>query len=267
MDLKILNWNVNGFRSILQKGFKEIISVESPDIFCLQEVKCNDLSVFDENILPLGYRYSVSLANKSGYSGVLTAWREELTDSISVIPDSKLSKIKLHDFYTTEGRILVLEINGKKVVNLYLPSGSSGEDRQCIKYECMNSLLSYLKGMQSDAFNNLIICGDFNICHQEIDIHHPIEATKKELSGFLPDERKWFGEVLDLGFTDAFRFFNKNKREYSWWSFRANSRAKNLGWRLDYYIVSNQISSKITSIRQLTDVFGSDHCPIIMTMS
>lgn len=264
MSIKILNWNVNGYRSVWQKGFRDTIVFHAPDVFCLQEVKCNDLSVFDDTILPLGYQYVVNYADKPGYSGVLTAWRQDKSDVLPIDDMLKLSQYPLPPLFDTEGRVVGIHISNMLLLNLYIPSGSSGEDRQQEKYKSMRALTEFLLGMNQETRSRLVLCGDFNICHQELDIHHPKEATKKELSGFLPPEREWFGSILELGLRDVFRHMNPEKREYTWWSFRANSRAKNLGWRLDYFLVGTSILPQISSMQQCTNIFGSDHCPIIL---
>lgn len=261
--MKILNWNVNGIRSVIGKGFSDFIRLRDPDVICLQEVKCNDQKIVDEIFLGLDYGVVTSFAEKKGYSGTLIAIKKEKYNQFifkDLNQDLDISPINFT--LSTEGRS-VLAIHPKfKLLNLYMPSGSSSEERQQIKYEVMDSLYSNFKKAPDSFREDLIICGDFNICHQELDIHHPNEATKKELSGFLPNERKWFSDFLDLGFRDVYRELNPGMREYTWWSFRANSRIKNLGWRLDYFLAGKTAFNYIKSVKQHIDIKGSDHCPV-----
>lgn len=226
----------------------------SPDVICLQEIKALkeqlDLEVFTEAGYTYNYWFS---AQKKGYSGVAI-----------------LSKIKPnHIEYGTgiasmdaEGRNLRADFNGVSVMSLYLPSGTN-DDRLGHKFEYMDMFQDYINTLKQDV-PNLVICGDYNICHEEIDIHNPKGLSK--VSGFLPAERKWLGGFINSGFIDSFRFINPDKQQYSWWSYRANARANNKGWRLDYAMVANPLKDKIKRAVILPEAQHSDHCPILVEL-
>ncbi len=263
--MKIINWNVNGIRAVSTKGFAEFIKSETPDLVCLQEIKCNDVEVLAKIFNEIDYDFQPSFAEKKGYSGTLIAWKKNPAIELAPIEECspKLgSKTILSEIFKFEGRHVFFSLGDYILMNLYLPSGSSSEERQVVKYNFMENLYNYLSSLDDVTRSKMIICGDFNICHDELDIHHPKEATKKELSGFLPPEREWFSRLLNIGFTDTFRHLNPGKREYTWWSFRANSRNKNLGWRLDYFLVGGAVLENMVNMKQHTNVLGSDHCPI-----
>jgi len=262
MDFTIVSWNLNGFRSALGKGLGEFINDHSPDIVCFQEIKCDDLDLMRDACAQLGYIGIASPALKKGYSGTLTAWKKQYEPQVIEKPD-----IGIDPDFIAEGRVVEICAFGMRIVNLYLPSGSSSEVRQARKFEFMEQFLGYLSSLEKEELANLLILGDFNICHQEIDIHHPVEATKRELSGFLPAEREWFSKMLSCGLSDSYRVLNPDSREYSWWSFRAGARGKNLGWRLDYAIAGSDVMQRVNEIKIMKDVFGSDHCPVKVRLS
>ncbi|MFG6686885.1 exodeoxyribonuclease III [Mariniflexile sp. HNIBRBA6329] len=250
--MKIISYNVNGIRAALNKGFLNWLKSANPDVICLQEIKALkeqlDLDIFVE----AGYNYNYWFsAQKKGYSGVAI-----------------LSKIKPnHVEYGTgiasmdfEGRNLRADFDGFSVMSLYLPSGTN-DARLGHKFEYMDMFQDYINKLKVDI-PNLIICGDYNICHEEIDIHNPKGLSN--VSGFLPAERKWIGAFINSGFTDSFRHLNKEPHQYTWWSYRANSRANNKGWRLDYAMVSNAMQEKIKRAVILSDAVHSDHCPILL---
>jgi exodeoxyribonuclease-3 len=250
--MKIYTYNVNGIRSAINKGLLDWIHRNSPDILCLQELKSNadqvDLSSLEND----GYRSFWYSAEKKGYSGVAI-----------------LSKLKpLHveygcgnSIYDREGRILRLDFKEFSLMNVYIPSGSSGDERQAFKMKFLHFFIGYVAEIKK-AHKKLIISGDFNICHQPIDIHNPV--SNKNSSGFLPEERKWLSEFLETGFIDTFRFFNKEPHQYSWWSFRFNARAKNLGWRIDYHVATSEMKKYLQSSAILPEVKHSDHCPVML---
>lgn len=271
MGLSLISWNVNGIRSILRKGLSDFILDKSPDILCFQEIKCDDLSIISDAFKPLGYEFFANPAQKKGYSGTLTLWKNSL--EVEVLEDSQIG---IDEELNNEGRFVVIEIKGIKILNLYVPSGSSSPERQERKYHFMSQFKAHLDGLSKFERDTLLMCGDFNICHKEIDIHHPHEASKKMLSGFLPEEREWFSELLgggllgggrlESGFTDSFRERFPEENVYTWWSYRAGARKKNLGWRIDYVLCGNEVNSKIKEISILTDITGSDHCPLQVTL-
>ena len=248
--MKIISYNVNGIRAAIKKGFLNWLASEDPDIICLQEIKALkeqlDLSLFEQAGYPYHYWFS---AQKKGYSGVAI-----------------LSKIKpIHVEYGTgiesmdyEGRNIRLDFKEFSVMSLYLPSGTN-LDRLQHKLEYMDMFQDYVNSLRS-SFGNLIIAGDYNICHRAIDIHDPIR--NKNVSGFLPVEREWLQNFIDSGFIDSFRYFSDAPHRYSWWSYRANSRANNKGWRIDYIMVADGLNNHLTNSNILNNIIHSDHCPI-----
>lgn len=257
--MKIISYNVNGIRAAINKGFLDWLKAANPDVVCLQEIKALkeqlDLDMFND----IGYTHQYWFsAQKKGYSGVAI-----------------LSKIKPdHVEYGTgiesmdaEGRNLRADfpshmVGGKSVsvMSLYLPSGTN-DARLGHKLEYMDLFQAYIDVLKQDI-PNLIICGDYNICHEEIDIHNP--KGLKNVSGFLPVEREWIGDFIDSGFIDSFRYLNPEKQQYSWWSYRANARANNKGWRLDYAMVAKPLQENIKRAVILSDAVHSDHCPILV---
>lgn len=246
----IISYNVNGIRAALRKGFGEWVAVTRPDILCLQEIKATpdqiDLKFFEN----LGYNLAIHPAQKKGYSGVMTM---SLLKPGQVIVGMNIIR------YDTEGRVLVTVFDQFAVVNVYFPSGSAGDHRQDFKMQFLNDFGPWINELRT-RYPRLLICGDFNICHKPIDINHP-ERHKKS-SGFLPGERAWFDDLLASGMTDTFRMYNQLPDQYSWWSYRAGSREKNLGWRIDYHIVSEALVSRVCNAEILADVVHSDHCPV-----
>jgi len=250
--MKIISYNVNGIRAAINKGFIEWLVRENPDIICLQEIKALKSQLNLDLFNKAGYIYNYWFsAQKKGYSGVAI-----------------LSRIKpVHVEYGTgiesmdyEGRNLRLDFNNFSVMSLYLPSGTNIARLQH-KLEYMDMFHDYINKLKS-KISNLIIAGDYNICHKAIDIHDPIR--NKNVSGFLPVERIWLQGFIDSGFIDSFRFFSDSPNRYSWWSYRANSRANNKGWRIDYIMVSDILSENLVEAEILDDIYHSDHCPILV---
>jgi len=252
--MKIISYNVNGIRAALKKGFIDWLKAANPDVLCLQEIKANkeqfDTSVFEE----IGYKYQYwHSAQKKGYSG---------TAILSKIKPNHVefeTGIELADH---EGRVLRADFNGVSVISLYLPSGTNAL-RLDLKFDFMDDFQEYIHQLQKDI-PNLVICGDYNICHQEIDIHNPKGLSKT--SGFLPEERQWIGGFIQNGFIDSFRFFNSEPHQYSWWSYRANARNNNKGWRLDYCMVSKTLENKLKRAYILQEARHSDHCPVVVEL-
>ena len=253
--MKIISYNVNGIRAAIKKGFIEWLKNSNTDVICLQEIKANtdqlDLSLFKE----IGYNYNYWFsAQKKGYSGV------------AILSKHKPAHIEYGtgiEHMDFEGRNLKIDFEKFSVMSLYLPSGTNIA-RLEYKLQYMKEFMAYIVKLKEDI-PNLVICGDYNICHEAIDIHDPIRNSK--VSGFLPWEREWLSDFLDLGFTDSFRKLNKDPDKYSWWSYRANSRLNNKGWRIDYNLVSNAISAKIKSSTILDKIVHSDHCPIVVELN
>jgi exodeoxyribonuclease-3 len=249
--MKIISYNVNGIRAALKKGFIDWLVQADPDVICLQEIKALkeqvDVSLFEDAGYKYHYWYS---AQKKGYSGVAILCKKE-PNHIEFG-----TGIETMDF---EGRNIRVDYDGLSVMSMYLPSGTNIE-RLEFKFKYMDEIKNYLIALR-DTVPNLVVCGDYNICHEEIDIHNP---KMKNVSGFLPEERTWLGEFIDSGFIDSFRFINPETQKYSWWSYRANSRANNKGWRLDYAMVSEPLKNKIQRGVILTEAVHSDHCPILV---
>lgn len=257
--MKLLSWNLNGIRSAHSKGLAHVLSDLAPDIACFQETKAHK-----EQLPPEIYQqgqWHFSSATKRGYSGVATATLNSKFAPLSVRHGIDIER------FDSEGRFIITEHEGFTLYNIYFPSGTSGDERQGFKYEFLDALLEHFKSLPSKARDKLIITGDFNICHKEIDIHHPEVATQRELTGFLPEERAWMDRFVDLGFVDTFRHkFPSQAHRYSWWSFRANSREKNLGWRIDYIFVSEALAGSIHKASIHENILGSDHCPIMLEL-
>lgn len=252
--MKIISYNVNGIRAAINKGFIDWLKSADPDVICLQEIKALkeqlDLELFSE----AGYKYNYWFsAQKKGYSGVAILCKSE--------PNHVEfgTGIESMDF---EGRNLRVDYDNVSIMSLYLPSGTNVE-RINFKFNYMDEFQDYINGLKKDI-PNLVICGDYNICHQAIDIHDPVR--NKNVSGFLPEEREWIGNFIDSGFIDSFRYFNKEPHNYTWWSYRANARANNKGWRLDYAMTSLPLQEKLKRCVILSDAVHSDHCPLLVEL-
>ena len=249
--MKIISYNVNGIRAAMKKGFVDWLISANPDVICLQEIKAMKEQVDIEAIENAGYKYNYWFsAEKKGYSGVA------ILSKIEPKHVEYGTGIESMDF---EGRNIRADFDGVSVMSMYLPSGTN-DARLAHKFEYMNMIHQYLNELRTEH-PNLIVLGDYNICHEEIDIHNP---KMKGVSGFLPEEREWLGEFIDSGFIDSFRHLHPEKQEFSWWSYRANSRANNKGWRLDYAMVSEPIQDNIKRSVILTEAVHSDHCPILI---
>ncbi len=252
--MKIISYNVNGIRAAINKGFLEWLVQADPDVICLQEIKANkeqlDLELFSEAGYKYNYWYS---AQKKGYSGVAILSKKE--------PDHIAYGTGI-DYMDFEGRNIRVDFEGVSIMSMYLPSGSN-MDRLEHKLKYMADFQVYVTELRK-KHPNLVVLGDYNICHQAIDIHDPVR--NKNVSGFLPVEREWMGNFIDSGFIDSFRHFNTEPHNYSWWSYRANSRANNKGWRLDYAMVSQPLQDKLKRAVILSDAKHSDHCPIVVEL-
>ena len=252
--MKIISYNVNGIRAAINKGFIDWLTQADPDVICLQEIKANkeqlDLQVFAD--AGYGYNYWYS-AQKKGYSGVAILSKTE--------PDHVEYGTGI-DYMDFEGRNLRADFDGVSVMSLYLPSGTN-LDRLEHKLKYMADFQTYINELKQ-TYPNLVILGDYNICHEAIDIHDPVR--NKNVSGFLPVEREWIGNFMESGFIDSFRHFNKEPHNYSWWSYRANARANNKGWRLDYGMVAQPLQDKLKRAVILSEAKHSDHCPIVVEL-
>ena len=243
---------MNGIRAAIRKGLLDWLTAVDADIVCLQETKAqpDQIPLFD--IEALGYRSYWFSAQKKGYSGVAILSKTE--------PDHVSYGIGIQK-YDDEGRFIRADYGDISVVSVYHPSGSSGEERQAFKMMWLEDYQRYVDALKKER-PKLILSGDYNICHKPIDIHDPIRNAKS--SGFLPEEREWMSGFIDSGFIDTFRIFNDQPHNYSWWSYRANARAKNLGWRIDYHMASLSLESQLRRALILPDAHHSDHCPIVL---
>lgn len=251
--MKIISYNVNGIRAALNKGFIDWLKSTDPDVVCLQEIKAMeeqlDLTLFEEAGYKYHYWYS---AQKKGYSGV------------AILSKTKPNQIEYGTGIETmdfEGRNLRVDFDNVSIMSMYLPSGTN-LDRLDFKLNYMAEIQDYVTNLH-ETIPNLVVCGDYNICHEAIDIHNP---KMKNVSGFLPVEREWIGGFINSGLIDSFRFLNPDRVEYTWWSYRANARANNKGWRLDYAMVTKPLQDKIKRSVILTEAKHSDHCPILLEL-
>ena len=247
--MKILSYNVNGIRAALNKGFAEWLSSADPDVVCLQETKALEDQVNTDLFEKMGYQHFWHSAQKKGYSGVAILTK---TNPLNV---QKGTGIEHMDF---EGRVIRADYENVSVISLYLPSGTN-LDRLEHKFKFMDDFQGYIDALKKNH-PRLVICGDYNICHRAIDIHDPVR--NKNVSGFLPEERQWIDKFMNNGFVDSFRHLNPEPHQYSWWSYRANARNNNKGWRIDYNMVSENLKKNIKSAYLLPDAKHSDHCPV-----
>lgn len=249
MPLRILSYNVNGIRSAASKGLVEWLSGRNDDILCFQEMKATPDQFDTSELEALGYKPFWHSAEKKGYSGVATFTK--------IQPDKVVAGCGMEK-YDREGRILRTDFGDWTLLNCYFPSGTTGDERQAFKMEFLDDFFHWIQELRRER-PRLVIVGDYNIAHHPIDIHDPV--GNKKSSGFLPEEREWMSRWFESGFTDAFRHLHPDAVSYSWWSFRAGSRGKNKGWRIDYQSVSDNLRAGLRAAAQLPDAVHSDHCP------
>lgn len=247
--MKVLSYNVNGIRAALNKGFAEWLKVSQADVICIQEIKALKEQVDTKVLEDLGYHHFWFSAQKKGYSGVAI---------FSKIKPNKVEYGSGIDHMDFEGRIIRADFDKVSIMSLYLPSGTN-IDRLEYKFKFMDEFQDYINELKKE-YPNLIICGDYNICHEAIDIHDPVR--NKKVSGFLPGERAWLDGFINSGFIDSFRLLNSEPHHYSWWSYRANARNNNKGWRIDYALVSAPLKENIKRSFILPEAKHSDHCPV-----
>lgn len=253
--MKIVSYNINGIRAVLQKDFVAWCKATNPDILCLQEVKAMQSQVDLSEFVDMGYSVYWHAAERKGYSGVAILSKEKVNNAVFGCGENK---------YDAEGRVLRIDTNKQSILTVYMPSGSAGEDRQLFKVEWLEFFSVYVKNLLVKN-PTLIINGDFNVCHQPIDIHNPI--ANWNTPGFTQVERDWFSSFLSLGFIDSFRYFNPQPHQYSWWSYRAGARNKNLGWRIDYQLVSKTLLPTLKRCVHLSEARHSDHCPVLLELN
>ena len=248
--MKILSWNVNGMRAVVRKGFMGWFYTEAPDVMCLQEIKATPNDLAKEVAAPTGYHAIWNPAQRKGYSGV------------AILSKKKPREIYLGmgiDRFDTEGRIIRLEYKDFDLLNVYFPNGTSGSERLKYKMDFYDAFLNHCEVLRKEG-KKLVITGDVNTAHQPIDLKNPKSNEKN--SGFLPEERAWMDKFIAHGYIDTFRKFCQGPDHYTWWSYRANVRKKNIGWRIDYFFVTEDLISKVKGSRIYPKVMGSDHCPI-----
>ncbi len=254
--MKIISYNVNGIRAAAKKGLFTWLAATDADVICLQEVKALTDQIPDILALieHLGYHHYWFPAEKKGYSGVAI---------LTKVKPNNVTYGCGEKWIDDEGRVLWADFDDLSVMSLYMPSGSSGDIRQSKKYEFMRFFDPYIRNLALE-FPHLIISGDYNICHKAIDIHNP--KSNANSSGFLPEEREWMELFMSNGFIDTFRHFNQDPHQYTWWSYRAGARGKNLGWRIDYHLATKAMESRLKNVRILPDALHSDHCPVLLEL-
>ncbi len=251
--MKVITLNANGIRAAHRKGFFIWLQKQQADVICLQETKAQVHQLTDEMLKPEGYLGFFNDAEKKGYSGVALYSRKQ--------PDCVTNKLGWF-WADNEGRFLQADFDKLSVISIYLPSGSSSEERQAVKFDFMERLMPVLRKMRK-KHRNYIICGDWNIAHQEIDLKN--WRGNKKNSGFLPEERAWMDELFGkTGLVDAFRVVNQQPEQYTWWSNRGQSWAKNVGWRIDYQVITPGLQDKVKHVRIYKDERFSDHAPLII---
>ena len=248
--VRILSWNVNGLRAVAKKGFLLWLQKVSPDVLCLQEIKAMKAQLPPDVLHAPGYEFFIHSAQRPGYSGVATF--------------SKQKPVKVNtgfgmERFDNEGRVLETEFPEFTLFNIYFPNGKSGPERLQYKMDFYEYYLKYFEKLRQQG-KKLVICGDVNTAHREIDLARPKENSK--ISGFLPIEREWMDKLVSKGFIDTFRVFDQGPAKYTWWDVISGARARNVGWRIDYFFISDDLRPNLEEAFILPDVMGSDHCPV-----
>ena len=253
--MRIISYNVNGIRAAIKKGFYEWLKTNPADIICLQETKATEADVDIKELEALGFEHHWFSANKKGYSGVA------IFSKIKPTAVKKGNGFEMSDF---EGRVIEMQFGDIKLINAYFPSGTSGDERQSYKYQWLDEMFAYVEEVKKTN-PKIILCGDYNIAHEAIDIHDP--KGNKNTTGFLPEEREWMTKFLAAGWVDTFRVFHQEPHRYSWWSQRFPSvRLNNKGWRIDYITVTEALRNNLMDAEIFPDVKHSDHCPIYLEL-
>ena len=248
--MKLISWNVNGIRAADRKGLFDFFKKEKPDVLCLQEIKAMPDQFPPHLKNTPGYHVFINSAERKGYSGVATYIKQK--------PKTVKKGFGIEKF-DREGRTNITEFEEFTLFNIYYPNGKKNQERLEYKLDFYDTFLSYADNLKAEG-KNIVVCGDFNTAHKEIDLARPKENEK--ISGFLPIERAWIDTFIDHGYIDTFRYFNKEPEQYTWWSMRTKARERNVGWRLDYFFVNKEFIKKVKKSLIMQDVYGSDHCPV-----
>ncbi len=254
-NVKIICWNINSIRAAAGKGYLKPVFAENPNVFCLQETKATPDNVTPELRQPPGYfAYWNMPLNHPGYSGVVTYSREKPEDVQYNFGDES---------YDIEGRVVITKFPEYRLFNIYFPNGKMSDARLQYKMDFYDRFLVYTDNLKAKG-EKLVICGDYNTAHTEMDIARPKENSK--FSGFLPSERAWMDKMMAHGYVDTFRHFNKEPGQYTYWDIKTGARARNVGWRIDYFFVSENLMPNVAESYIMKDIMGSDHCPIALTL-
>lgn len=253
--MKLVSWNVNGIRAVAKKGYGEWLAVTQPDILCLQETKASPEQVPPDVANPRGYEAFWAVPVKKGYSGVATFTRQEPMKTVLGLGEERFDQ---------EGRVIRTEFEGFCLFNVYFPNGKAGPERLRYKLDFYDRFLDVAESVRKKGLP-VIFCGDVNTAHKPIDLEHP--KANENTSGFLPVERAWMDRVVDLGYVDALRHFDKSPRKYTWWDYKTGARARNVGWRLDYFFISEELLPRLKSASILSEIMGSDHCPVCIEIA
>lgn len=253
--MKIITWNVNGIRAALGKGALDPIWALSPDVLCLQEMKARPEQLKEDQVQVLRYPYAWNPAEKAGYSGVATFFKDQPLDVQMGLGESK---------FDVEGRVISTLHPGFRLFNIYFPNGQRGKDRVDYKLEFYATLLKLCDKLHKKG-ESLIITGDFNTAHMPIDLKNP--KSNETTSGFMPEEREWVQKFLDHGFVDIYRKLYPEKVQYTWWTYISNARARNVGWRIDYFLISESLVSQVKDVIIHDNILGSDHCPVELILA
>ncbi len=264
-EWSLISWNVNGIRAVSKKEvsenlkFNEWMNKTSPDILCIQETKAHPEQLTGKLLNPQGYLSNWSSAERKGYSGVVTYSKTKPIEINTKLADER---------FNNEGRLMETEFSDFVLLNVYFPNGKLNAERLKYKMGFYDVFLEHVVNLRNQG-KSVIICGDVNTAHTEIDLTHP--KSNEDVSGFLPKERKWIDKLISIGFVDMFRHFNKEPQYYTWWSMRnivkgVTARERNVGWRIDYFYVSDDLIDKVSESYMLKDVMGSDHCPIVLKL-
>lgn len=257
--MKIVTWNVNGLRAVWKKGFADWLAELDADVVCLQEIKVKPEQLDEEQLAPAGWHATFHSAERAGYSGVATLTRKRLAANRATAGFGI-------ERFDVEGRVLATRhAGGVTVFNVYFPNGKKDDERLAYKLDFYDDLLAHCDALARNG-EKVVVCGDWNTCHHDIDLARPKENRKN--SGFMPVECAKIDDWVEAGWTDAFRqLYPDLEGAYSWWSLRSGARARNIGWRLDYHMVSPALAKKVRGAEIMTEVMGSDHCPVLLEIS